>query len=122
MVGDSESEHSAETAEGGPVKSFLEHLEDFRWLLITCVVALSLTMLVCLIGANYVIGVSNKQFLTILFSIAIMLGYELLESGSIPRPALLNKTPVVIGLYYSLIVWILVAGYFVPKTFIYFQF
>jgi sec-independent protein translocase protein TatC len=43
--------------EGGPVKSFLEHLEDFRWLLIKCVVALSLTMLVCLIGANYVIGI-----------------------------------------------------------------
>jgi sec-independent protein translocase protein TatC len=42
---------------GGPVKSFLEHLEDFRWLLIKCAVALSLTMLVCLIGANYVIGV-----------------------------------------------------------------
>ena len=57
MVGDSESEHSDETAEGGPVKSFLEHLEDFRWLLIKCAVALSLTMLVCLIGANYVIGV-----------------------------------------------------------------
>lgn len=57
MVGDSESEHSDETAEGGPVKSFLEHLEDFRWLLIKCVVALSLTMLVCLIGANYVIGI-----------------------------------------------------------------
>jgi len=43
--------------EGGPVKSFLEHLEDFRWLLIKCAVALSLTMLICLIGANYVIGV-----------------------------------------------------------------
>ena len=43
--------------EGGPVKSFLEHLEDFRWLLIKCVVALSLAMLVCLIAANYVIGV-----------------------------------------------------------------
>jgi sec-independent protein translocase protein TatC len=41
---------------GGPVKSFLEHLEDFRWLLIKCVVTLSLAMLVCLIGANYVIG------------------------------------------------------------------
>ena len=40
-----------------PVKSFLEHLEDFRWLLIKCAVALALAMLVCLIGANYVIGV-----------------------------------------------------------------
>jgi sec-independent protein translocase protein TatC len=43
--------------EGGPVKSFLDHLEDFRWLLVKCCVALALAMLVCLIGANYVIGV-----------------------------------------------------------------
>ena len=43
--------------EGGPVKSFLEHLEDFRWLLVKCSVALALAMLVCLIGANYVIGI-----------------------------------------------------------------
>ena len=43
--------------EGGPIKSFLEHLEDFRWLLIKCAVTLGLAMLICLIGANYVIGV-----------------------------------------------------------------
>ena len=43
--------------EGGPVKSFLEHLEDFRWLLVKCAVALGLSMLLCLIAANYVIGV-----------------------------------------------------------------
>lgn len=42
---------------GGPIKSFLEHLEDFRWLLIKCVVTLAFSMLVCLIGANYVITV-----------------------------------------------------------------
>ena len=42
---------------GGPVKSFLEHLEDFRWVLIKCAVTLGLAMLVCLIGANYVIGI-----------------------------------------------------------------
>jgi len=47
----------AEDDGGGPVKTFLEHLEDFRWLLIKCVVTLGLTMLVCLIGANYVIEV-----------------------------------------------------------------
>lgn len=41
---------------GGPVKSFLEHLEDFRWVLVRCGVALSLSMLVCLIGANYVVS------------------------------------------------------------------
>jgi sec-independent protein translocase protein TatC len=42
---------------GGPIKSFLEHLEDFRWLLVKCVVTLALTMLVCLFGANHVIGI-----------------------------------------------------------------
>lgn len=43
--------------EGGPVKSFLEHLEDFRWLLVKLSVALALAMLVCLIGANYVMAI-----------------------------------------------------------------
>ena len=57
MVCDTESEPSDETAEGGPVKSFLEHLEDFRWLLVKCAVALGLAMLICLIGANYAISV-----------------------------------------------------------------
>jgi sec-independent protein translocase protein TatC len=41
---------------GGPVKSFLEHLEDFRWLLIKCCAALAVAMLVCLIAANYVMA------------------------------------------------------------------
>jgi sec-independent protein translocase protein TatC len=52
-----EPEVDAEEDGGGPVKSFLEHLEDFRWLLIKCVVTAGLTMLICLIGANYVITV-----------------------------------------------------------------
>ena len=42
---------------GGPVKTFLEHLEDFRWVLIKMCITLALAMLVCLIGANYVIAV-----------------------------------------------------------------
>jgi sec-independent protein translocase protein TatC len=42
---------------GGPVKSFLEHLEDFRWVLIKCVVTTGLAMLICLIAANYVIAI-----------------------------------------------------------------
>jgi sec-independent protein translocase protein TatC len=43
--------------DGGPVKSFLEHLEDFRWVLVKVSVSLALAMLVCLLGANYVIGI-----------------------------------------------------------------
>jgi len=42
--------------EGGPIKTFLEHLEDFRWMLVKCAVTVALAMLICLIGANYVIG------------------------------------------------------------------
>lgn len=56
MARDYETEHSDE-AEGGPVKSFLEHLEDFRWVLIKCIVSLGLGMLICLMGANYVVQV-----------------------------------------------------------------
>ncbi len=43
--------------EGGPVKSFLEHLEDFRWVLVKISASLALAMLVCLLGANYVMAV-----------------------------------------------------------------
>jgi sec-independent protein translocase protein TatC len=52
-----EPDWDAEDDGGGPIKSFLEHLEDFRWLLIKCVVTLALSMLVCLVGANYVVGI-----------------------------------------------------------------
>jgi len=56
MADDYDSERP-DLHEGGPVKSFLEHLEDFRWVMVKSVVALFLAMLLCLIGANYVIGI-----------------------------------------------------------------
>jgi sec-independent protein translocase protein TatC len=56
MARDYETEPSEE-AEGGPVKSFLEHLEDFRWVLIKSLTCLGLAMLVCLVGANYLVGI-----------------------------------------------------------------
>jgi sec-independent protein translocase protein TatC len=43
--------------EGGPVKSFLEHLEDLRWVLIKSAAALGVAMLLCLIAGNYVVQV-----------------------------------------------------------------
>ena len=46
-----------DSPEGGPVKSFLEHLEDFRWMLIKSIVALFLGMLVCLFAANDVVQI-----------------------------------------------------------------
>ncbi|HWD94500.1 MAG TPA: twin-arginine translocase subunit TatC [Verrucomicrobiae bacterium] len=43
--------------EGGPVKSFLEHLEDLRWVLIKSGVAAGVAMLVCLLAGNYLVRV-----------------------------------------------------------------
>jgi sec-independent protein translocase protein TatC len=43
--------------EGGPVKSFLEHLEDLRWVLIKSGVAAGVAMLGCLLAGNYVVRV-----------------------------------------------------------------
>ncbi len=56
MAGDNEPERP-ERAEGGPVKTFLEHLEDFRWVLIKSLVALFLGMLICLFAANHVVQI-----------------------------------------------------------------
>jgi sec-independent protein translocase protein TatC len=46
-----------EEQEGGPVKGFLDHLEDLRWVLIKSAAALALAMMVCLCGANYVMAI-----------------------------------------------------------------
>ena len=43
--------------EGGPVKSFLEHLEDLRWVLIKSCAAAGVAILVCLLGGNYVVRI-----------------------------------------------------------------
>jgi sec-independent protein translocase protein TatC len=49
-----------EEEEGGPVKSFLEHLEDLRWVLIKTLVAVGVGMLICLIGANHVVDILKR--------------------------------------------------------------
>jgi sec-independent protein translocase protein TatC len=46
-----------EEEEGGPIKSFLEHLEDLRWVLIKSVSAAGVAILACLLGGNYVVRV-----------------------------------------------------------------
>ena len=46
-----------EEEEGGPVKSFLEHLEDLRWVLIKSIAAGGVAMLACFFGGKYVVKV-----------------------------------------------------------------
>lgn len=40
--------------EGGPVKSFLEHLEDLRWVLIKSIAAAGVAAIVCFFAGNHV--------------------------------------------------------------------
>jgi sec-independent protein translocase protein TatC len=57
MADDYEAQRADEGQEGGPVKSFLEHLEDLRWVLIKSLVSLGVAMLLCLLAGNYVVRV-----------------------------------------------------------------
>lgn len=52
---DDEDEEDEEEG-GGPVKPFLDHLEDLRWTLIKVVVSILLGMLVCLVAGNRLVA------------------------------------------------------------------
>ncbi|HTL18706.1 MAG TPA: twin-arginine translocase subunit TatC [Patescibacteria group bacterium] len=61
MVVEPEAEQvDSELEEGGPVKSFLEHLEDLRWVLIKSAAALAVAILVCLIAGNHVVDILRR--------------------------------------------------------------
>ncbi len=49
-----------EEEEGGPIKSFLEHLEDLRWVLIKSVAGLGVAVILCLIAGNYVVEILKR--------------------------------------------------------------
>ena len=53
-------DEQSEEDEGGPVKSFLEHLEDLRWVLIKSLVALGVAILICLIGGDQVVALLRR--------------------------------------------------------------
>ncbi len=57
MANEPEEGYFPEDEEGGPVKSFLEHLEDLRWVLIKTSVTIAVAMLLCLISGNYVVNI-----------------------------------------------------------------
>ena len=42
--------------EGGPVKSFLEHLEDLRWMLVKCACVLAVSVILCLVAGKYLVA------------------------------------------------------------------
>ncbi len=57
MADEFEPEPSEPGSEGGPVKSFLDHLEDLRWVLIKSVTTLAVAMLLCLIAGDLVVRI-----------------------------------------------------------------
>jgi sec-independent protein translocase protein TatC len=59
MANDPDDLRTDETSEeeGGPVKTFLEHLEDLRWVLIKSIAAIGIGMLVCLIAGDRVVQI-----------------------------------------------------------------
>jgi len=62
MADDPGAERLDETGEdeGGPVKSFLEHLEDLRWVLIKCLSAAGVAVLLCLLAGNNVVEILKR--------------------------------------------------------------
>src|SRR4051794_4365513 len=57
MANEPEEGRFHEDEEGGPIKSFLEHLEDLRWMLIKSAAAVAIAVVVCLLAGNYVVEV-----------------------------------------------------------------
>jgi sec-independent protein translocase protein TatC len=57
MADDLEPVPDSEEEEGGPVKSFLEHLEDLRWVLIKVIAAVLIGMTVCLVASPILVKV-----------------------------------------------------------------
>src|SRR6185295_10931300 len=45
---------------GGPVKTFLEHLEDLRWLLVKTGAALLVGLIVCLYGTGQIVWILKR--------------------------------------------------------------
>jgi sec-independent protein translocase protein TatC len=54
---DSSDVTSEEDEEGGPVKSFLEHLEDLRWVLIKIIASVLVAMTICMVATPQIIEI-----------------------------------------------------------------
>lgn len=57
---DTGSGSPSDDEEGGPVKGFLDHLEDLRWTLVWSVSTILLCMLACMVGGNFLVKVLTR--------------------------------------------------------------
>ena len=81
---------------GGPVKSFLDHLQDLRWMLVKSVIAVVLGMFVCMIAGNKLVQFLTwplehaRGFRPITTEVPVLLGTNIL--GRLSAPALATAT------------------------------
>ncbi len=54
---ESRTDTAEQEEEGGPIKTFLEHLEDLRWVLIKSLATLGISVVVCLLAGNVVVSI-----------------------------------------------------------------
>lgn len=60
MADDPELDRPDGDDEGGPVKTFLDHLEDLRWVLVKSCVAIAISTLICLIAGDKLVWVLKR--------------------------------------------------------------
>lgn len=70
----------------------------------------------------YALGIGRKTFIIAAASVVALLIYEYIVEMKVRLPAWCYSRAARWSLLYTCIIWILLAGLFVPKTFIYFQF
>jgi len=85
-----------EETEGGPVKTFLEHLEDLRWMLLKSLVAITIGMLFCFVAGNRLVAFLSwplehaRKITPIRAELPVLLGTNII--GRLPH-SLLPITP-----------------------------
>lgn len=55
-----EPEQDSTETEGGPTKTFLEHLEDLRWVLMKCAATVALTFMACLLASPTLVTILTQ--------------------------------------------------------------
>src|SRR5437762_9654168 len=69
--------HDPHEFEGGPVKTFLEHLEDLRWVLIKTLAAVGVAFVVCLFAGKHVIAILKYPLMQA--KVSHPKGYQMVE-------------------------------------------
>ena len=89
--------------EGGPVKPFLEHLEDLRWVIIKVAVSIMVGMVVCLFAADRIVAMfkwpleraahlstDTRQHVSVMFGPKELINFKVTPLGTNQPPTVTN--------------------------------